>query len=81
MFEPCRNSQQLTIPHMLPACVQGKKQGDINTADAKKSSEMFAAKGIKERVLMEAEKNKARVVKEVEGIACIMAELEKLCQN
>ncbi|RZC55337.1 hypothetical protein C5167_014186 [Papaver somniferum] len=27
----------------------GKKQADINMADAKKSSEMFAAKGVKEK--------------------------------
>ncbi|KAI3832598.1 hypothetical protein MKW98_002144 [Papaver atlanticum] len=44
-----------------------KKQADIDMADAKKNSEMFAAKGIKERVLMEVEENKARVVEEVEG--------------
>ncbi|RZC69533.1 hypothetical protein C5167_032647, partial [Papaver somniferum] len=51
----------------MQAEAKRKKHADINTADAKKSSEMFDAKGIKERVLAEAEKNKARVVMEVEG--------------
>ncbi|RZC52604.1 hypothetical protein C5167_021022 [Papaver somniferum] len=74
-FLDAHHQQNPSADQFLRICCKSmknrKKHADINTADAKKSSEMFAAKGIKEKVLTEAEKNKSRVVMEVEVVLVI----------